>query len=320
MDFLTSKVLHGITGRVSPGGPNGKLSVLCYHRVMPMADPLHPFDVDRESFAWQMRILVEHFDVLPLSEAVVRLRKGTLPARAASITFDDGYADNVQVALPILLRNNLSATFFIATGFLNGGRMWNDSVIEAIRLTQQDRLDLSPIGLGTIAVGSVEERRLAISKILKYLKYLEPAERQAKIREIERIVSVALPTDLMMRYQDVKELASAGMEIGGHTVSHPILINLPSGEAEKEIAEGKEKLEEISGAPVKMFAYPNGKKGEDYADEHIGMVRKLGFIGAASTSPGVSRRGDSGYELRRFIPWDSTPRRFLLRLLLNCTK
>lgn len=320
MDFLTAKVLHGIAGRVSPGGSHGKLSVLCYHRVLPTPDPLRPFDVDRESFAWQMQILKKFFNVLPLSEAVVRLREGTLPARAASITFDDGYADNVHVALPILLRNNLPATFFIATGFLNGGRMWNDSVIEAARLAQQGSWDLGKIGLGEIAVGSIEERRLAISRILQHLKYLEPMDRQAKISEIERVVSVALPTDLMMRFQDVNKLASSGMEIGGHTVSHPILISLPSGEAEREIAEGKKELEEMTGAPVKMFAYPNGKKGEDYATEHIGMVRKLGFVGAASTSPGVSRRGDSGYELRRFIPWESTPRRFLSRLLLNCTK
>lgn len=312
--------MHGIAKTVSPGGYQGKLSILCYHRVLPTPDPLRPFDVERESFAWQMRLLAEHFDVLPLSEAVVRLREGTLPARAASITFDDGYADNAQVALPILLRNNLPATFFIATGFLNGGRMWNDSVIEAARLTKQGNWDLDKIGLGRIAVSSIEDRRLAIARILGHLKYLEPMDRQAKISEIESIVSVALPTDLMMRFEDVRKLASSGMEIGGHTVSHPILINLPSGEAEKEIAEGRENLQEISGAPVKMFAYPNGKKGEDYADEHVGMVRKLGFVGAASTSPGVSRRGDSGYELRRFIPWNSTPRRFFVRLLLNCTK
>ena len=320
MDFLSAKVFQGIAGRVSPGGTNGKLSALIYHRVLPTADPLRPFEIDRETFAWQMRILAKHLHVLPLSEAVVRLRRGTLPARAASITFDDGYADNFQVALPILLRNNLPATFFIATGFLDGGRMWNDSVIEAIRLTRQDRLDLSQIGFGSIAVGSIEERALAISKILNFLKYLGQIDRQAKTSELERIIGVPLPTDLMMRHQDVKGLAAAGMEIGGHTVNHPILTSLPSGAAEKEIVEGKEKLEELAGAPIKMFAYPNGKRGKDYADEHISMVRKLGFIGAVSTEPGVSRRGDSGYELRRFTPWDITPRRFLLRLLLNCTK
>jgi peptidoglycan/xylan/chitin deacetylase (PgdA/CDA1 family) len=64
------------------------------------------------------------------------------------ITFDDGYADNVEVALPILLRYEIAADFFVSTGFLDGGRMWNDTVIEAFRATPLDRVDLGDFGLG----------------------------------------------------------------------------------------------------------------------------------------------------------------------------
>ena len=97
-----------------------------------------------------MRWIRSWFNVLPLALAVERLRQGDLPARALAITFDDGYADNAEVAAPILERLGLPATFFVTTGFLQGGCMWNDRVIEALRNCAADELDLSELGLGTL--------------------------------------------------------------------------------------------------------------------------------------------------------------------------
>src|SRR6185295_2112486 len=111
-------------------------------------DPVASGTVDAAAFDWQMECLSRCFRVLPLSEAVERLRQGTLPGRAACVTFDDGYADNAEVALPILRRHGLCATFFVATGFLDGGIMFNDRVIEAVRGAPGAQLDLTPLGLG----------------------------------------------------------------------------------------------------------------------------------------------------------------------------
>jgi peptidoglycan/xylan/chitin deacetylase (PgdA/CDA1 family) len=88
-----------------------------------------------------MRWIRDWFNVVPLTEAVRGLSSGCLPERPLSITFDDGYADNVNVALPSSPASVCMRTFFVATGFLDGGRMWNDTVIEAIRAHQGDRLD-----------------------------------------------------------------------------------------------------------------------------------------------------------------------------------
>ena len=103
--FLARSVLK-LTGR-------GKLTILLYHRVLERADPLFPSIVDAKAFDEQLQWLAASLRVLPLAEAVDMLREDRLPGAAACITFDDGYADNAQVALPILLRRQLPATFFV---------------------------------------------------------------------------------------------------------------------------------------------------------------------------------------------------------------
>ena len=167
---------------LSPAGANARLSVLIFHRVLPAPDPLFPGEPDAVRFETQMRWIKNWFNVLPFAEAVERLRAGSLPARAAAITFDDGYADNYTVALPILRRAGLSATFFIAAGFLDGGRMWNDTVIDVIRKAEGPDLDLAQLKLGRYSVDTLEDRRRSVGELLGKLKYLEPGQRQRACR------------------------------------------------------------------------------------------------------------------------------------------
>ena len=107
------------------------------------------------------------------------------------------------------------------------------------------------------------------------------------------------------------------MEIGGHTVTHPILARLPSSAARTEIVQGREQLESLLGAPVTLFAYPNGKPGQDYLPEHVAMVRELGFSAAVATAWGAASATTDAWQLPRFTPWDKTPARFMVRLLWN---
>jgi peptidoglycan/xylan/chitin deacetylase (PgdA/CDA1 family) len=303
---------------LSPGGSNSRLSILIYHRVLPGRDPLFPDEVDARAFDAQIALLKACFNIIPLRDAIRGLREGRLPSRAACITFDDGYADNAEVALPILQKHGIPATFFIATRFLDGGRMWNDTVIELVRHTKLRTVDLSPIGLGRFDIGTDHERRHAIYSMLGKLKYLPMEIRAAQIEQMCGLMPGSdLPTDLMMNTKQVRELDSVGMEIGAHTVNHPILARLTSKAAYSEIAIGKEALESIIGAPVQLFAYPNGKPNQDYLPEHVSLVKKLGFIGAVSTAWGAARHGDDIYQLPRFTPWDGTPLKFTIRLARN---
>ena len=305
----------------SPAGPGAKLSILIFHRVLAQTDPLFPSEATLQSFDWQMALVKSVFNVLPLPEAVSRLSTGTLPARAAAITFDDGYADNVKHALPILQKHGLHATFFIATAYLDGGRMFNDTVIESVRNTRLTSLDLRDMHLGQHTLGSVAARTQAIHQILPKIKYLLPDEREAAAARVASRAEVGhLPNDLMMTTAQLKSLHAAGMEIGGHTHRHPILAKLDRAAAQTEIAAGKTFLEDKLGTRVRLFAYPNGKPGTDYLPEQAEVVRELGFEAAVSTSHGVSTRSSDRYQLARFTPWDTNRTAYALRLLQNLNR
>ena len=303
-------------GLLSPGGSNNRLSILIYHRVLPQKDPLFPGEVDASEFEQQLRLLKSCMNFISLSDAVSGIRCGNLPPRAACVTFDDGYADNAEVALPILQKLGIPATFFVATGFLNGGRMWNDSVIEMVRRVSGP-LDLRAIDLGSFEVGTTPQRQQAISTLIGTLKYLPLEERRMQIERMSDRLQLELPTNLMMTSAQVAQLHNAGMEIGGHTVSHPILARLSPSDARCEIAKGKEALEDIIQTPVRFFAYPNGKPGQDYLSEHVRIVKDLGFEAAVSTARGAMSENADLYQLPRFTPWDRAAHKFVLRVAKN---
>lgn len=293
-----------------------KLSILIYHRVLDAPDPLQPGIVDHTAFERQMWGISRFFRVLPLTEAVNRLHDGTLPHRAVCVTFDDGYRDNVDIALPILRKHGVHATFFIATGFLDGSCMWNDRVIETVRNLNGDSVDLTgftgkrfdlPVDL--CARGSV------LQAMLRAIKHLPFEQREAAVTFIEGHLGRTV-TGLMMQEVDVRALIQAGMDIGAHTVNHPILSRLPVAEARQEIATSKQTLESITGRPVHLFAYPNGNPGVDYGEAHVAMVREIGFEAAVSTAWGCASMGSDRYQLPRFTPWDRSLPRYLARLAL----
>lgn len=304
-------------GLMSPAGPKAHLSILIFHRVLAQPDPLFPDEMHASRFHEVCGWLTSWLNVLPLDEAAARLKAGTLPARAACITFDDGYADNFHVAMPILQAHGISATFFIATGFLDGGRMWNDTIIETIRSSMASALDFYGLGLGRYPIASITEKRAAISALIGQIKYRPGAERVAVTEQLAAMAGVKLRQDLMMSSREVKAMRHAGMQIGAHTVSHPILARLTDEQARREIRASKNYLEQLLGEPVGLFAYPNGKPGDDYLPQTIEVVRSLGFDAAVSTKWGASAQGDDLLQIRRFTPWDQARLRFGARLLAN---
>lgn len=310
-------LLRSIGSVVMRTGNRARLSILIYHRILDKPDPMLQDEIDADTFAKHMRALANYFNVIPLGEAIDKLRNGSLPPRAASITFDDGYENNASVALPILQAHSLPACFFIATEYLGGECMWNDVVIEALRNTTKDRLDLADINLGVHQLETFADRLATMRKLLPELKKLIPAARTESVSQILAAADVQMPKNMMMTPSQIKVLADAGMEIGGHTVSHPILSTLTDEQARAEIRGGKERLEAIIGKSVVLFAYPNGRPERDFTARHVELVRDLGFDAAVTTASGTATRDTNPFLLPRFTPWDRTPDRFTLRLFRN---
>ena len=305
---------------VSPAGRRGRLSIMIFHRVQPCPDPLFPDLPDAAGFEARLRWVSSWFNVVPLAAGIEMLYGGRIPARALAITFDDGYADNEEIAAPILKRLGLTATFFVATGFLGSGCMWNDRIIEAIRAYRHDEIDLSAVGLGRLSLAGTEAKRRAIASLLLAIKDLEPDRRDAATDAIVSRAGAMPSPALMMKPEQVRRLRNSGMGIGAHTVTHPTLTRLGSESASAEMREGKAALEDIVGERVTLFAYPNGVPGKDYAAEHVVMARECGFDAALSTAWGAATPSSDRFQLPRFTPWDQTRLRYGARLLANVVR
>jgi len=292
------------------------LSILIYHQVFSQKDPMRLDIPTAEDFNIEMSWVKNVFNVLPLKEGITRLYNDSLPKRSLSITFDDGYENNLKIAAPILKNHNLTATFFITSAFIDKGLMWNDTVIESIRLWKKDTLNLEKEGLGNYHLENLQKRASAAQQIVRILKSFSQEKRLEVVDNLSNQV-VGLPTQMMMTADQVKILYTQGMDIGGHTHSHPILTSIPLDECQVEIVKNKEILESVIGSSIELFAYPNGIRGKDYTEEHRTLIEEAGYQAALSTARGVAVPGHSRWHLPRFTPWDRSSHQFMARLWLN---
>tara|TARA_R110002110_G_scaffold414983_1_gene647350 strand:- start:35571 stop:36515 length:945 start_codon:yes stop_codon:yes gene_type:complete len=292
----------------------GKLSILIYHQVLAAFDPLRPSEPVAEQFDWQMALLARHFTPLSLSDALAQLQAGCLPANAVCVTFDDGYTNNLTVAQPILERHGIPATVYVATAFSEGGNMWNDRVLHLFADSERGRLNLWQ---ESIELGDWESRRRLAQHCLDELKYLHWQERTARVDALYQLNDIAEAPPMMLTPEQVRALANLGVEIGAHTVHHPILRELAVAAQREEIEQSRAQLEAWTGRPVRHFAYPNGRLGRDLDQQTQKQVREAGFQSAVITNSGVAGAGTSPWLLPRFTPWDRVPWRFQARLLRN---
>lgn len=289
-----------------------KLNILIYHRVMPEPDPLRPWEIDANRFRLHMQWIRNVFNVIPLPKAIDQLKTGTLKRRSLSITFDDGYLDNATVALPILKELGYHATFFCTSAWLDGSPMWNDQVIEAIRAWPENSISIEELDFFELPLTTLEDKNNAIDMVLTKLKYIEHAKRQEITCRLASKIH-CLPR-LMMNPEHILHLKDQGMEIGGHSHSHPILANLNDIELSEEINKNKSILESIVGTQLVFFAYPNGKPNIDFRDDQTHQIVNAGYESALTTEAGTASSRSDLLRLPRFTPWQKSRSRFLAGL------
>lgn len=314
-----SRAVRAVSSVVSPAGQRAKLLTFFFHRVLDKPDPMIPGEMHAAQFDEALGWIGDQFCVLPPLEACERLAMGTLPARAAIISFDDGYRDNHDVALPLLKRHRMTAAFFVATGYLGDGVQFNDRLTEALRAYRGDIFDAGWLGLGPLPTGDIQARLQTLHRLREGVKYLPPQERNAALDRIESVCGAPTARGardrIMMTPEEVQALAADGMEIGGHTVMHPILKSVDDDTAFEEISIGRAALSALLPQPPRLFAYPNGKLGTDFEPRHADMARRAGFSYAFSTHRGVADARTDRMMLPRFMPWDKQALRFKLQAL-----
>jgi peptidoglycan/xylan/chitin deacetylase (PgdA/CDA1 family) len=269
-------------------------------------------------FTAQMEYLARYVTVLPLPEVVARLeaREG-LPPWTVVVTLDDGYRDNYDYAFPILKDFGLPATIFLASDYIGtGGILWHDQVFSAFNtvtrpiyfLPEMDRqFDLRN-------GASLQEAQFLT---LEVLRSLSEVNRDRRIQHLQdqlgstRVCSDSL--ELMLQWDEVREMAQENISFGSHTVTHPILSMLPPDRAYQELSCSKKKLEEELGRTVDVFAYPNGSE-KDFNPSIQDMVRDVGYRAALTTIYGVNTVETPRFALHRYTPWETDIGLFALKL------
>lgn len=300
---MSRRALSKLLGNVlSPRGARGRLAVFCYHQVLETADEFRKGEPTVDEFTRDVELIASTFNALSFDEATTMLAAGTLPKRAACITFDDGYANNHELAAPILERAGVPATFFIAGGAVDDGVMWNDLVIEAI--AHGDGSPAVPGAYHCLKIpDNSSDHAAVIADVIAQLKYRPTHERwEISSRLYRDNINSELPR-LMMTRELVADLADRGFEVGGHTIKHPILKELSDEDAKREIDDCREWLKTVTGVTPKTFAYPNGRSGVDFDERHQAMVEAAGFTAAASTDWQLASNKTSAYSVPRVGPW-----------------
>jgi len=287
-----SRVVEKIRKRFTNGG-----AILLYHRVTSLERDPQLLSVSPQNFADHVEVLKRHVNVVPLREMTARVSAG-LRARTVAITFDDGYADNLLEAYPVLERNGIPATVFVTSGFVGSDReLWWDELDRVL-------LESADADWDVTQVTDSSERQKSYRHWAAVLQRASEAERSATLARLRLLASCeprGRSSHRALTAAEVRQLAATGLvEIGAHTVSHPVLAALTHTEQHAEITEAKAALEAIVGKPVESFAYPYGTKS-DYTKESVAAVRNAGFRLACSNFDGLVWPGTNVHELPRIL-------------------
>jgi len=283
-----------------------QLTIVMYHGII--KEPLLVEDwcfVDEDSFRAQIEYLKKNFEIIALSDAVERMRNGEIKRPTAVITFDDGYQNNFDVAFPILCRERIPATIFLATGLMNTeDTVWYCRLNLALSQTHRDfiewdgvKFDISTLGLKAKASAALQES----------LKKLEHSVLMATVRHIILqlgndagcSIEVDSPYRMLNRNAIAEMAASELIEFGAHTRQHAILSRLSEEERFSEIRQSIDAVYELTGRRCRSFSYPNGRM-QDYDWGSINHLMACGVQMAVTTIAGPNNRMTPVMELRRY--------------------
>ena len=279
-----------------------KFRILMYHDF-PSAPGL------QEALAKQCAHIKRYYNVVSMTDIGRSLREGSqLPPNALAVTVDDGNRDFLLNAYPIFHAHQIPVTVFLISGFLDRKFwLWWDQVSYMVGLSRRPTLELCfrkgepPV---QFILETAEQRQQAGWTITDVMKEMSEPARMEALKSLPRLLEVELPSDppphlAPMQWSEVRELAKNGVEVGAHTVTHPILSRIADhAELVEEIERSKRRIEEELGRPVLHFNYPYGR-WEDFNDETVKVVEQCRFQTAVTAEHGLNSRAANPFLLRR---------------------
>ncbi len=243
---------------------------------------LPPADLDD-----QLGYLTRHYEVIALDSLVACFEDRTpVPPRSVVLTFDDGFRDNLDAGLPILQKHGVSATIFVVTGSLSSGELpWSQRLGFLFQHTERRELR-APHEVGTVHdLATAADRRRAYDAIKRRLRRVRRVERERVLADVAGQLGVEAPRDRMLDWEAARAWRAAGMGVGAHTYSHPLLAEIPFDEAREEMMRSRDDLRDHLGIEQPTFCFPAGS----HDDALVREVRALGFRSAFKPNPSLLR-------------------------------
>jgi peptidoglycan/xylan/chitin deacetylase (PgdA/CDA1 family) len=293
-------------------GPSA--TILMYHSVLPdptqQADSLGGIVHSESAFRGQMELLAREYHPISLDETLKYLRDGEdLPKRSVVVTFDDGYANNYDVAMPILNELSIPATFYVTVDCVENRRLPWPSRLRFVFCKTKLAEWRDPAAKSWSLSDSLH-REWAFLAACDRSCQLSGTVQEEFVRTIEQNLQTCLPDQLdsdqsgspMMSYEQLRGLTRHGHIVGSHTMTHPNLAQIKEEEAYGELAESKQQLESQLGIQVNHFAYPCPALSPHWSERTVEQCRALGYETAVTTNSGVTRSGDNLLCLKRLRP------------------
>ena len=284
--------------------PSEGLAILRYHAICgpegyAYASP--DICISPAAFEGHARYLAANYSVLALPDAVRAIRDGAaLPPNAVAITFDDGYADNLEAART-LARYGLTATFYITAGCLADGQpFWPSELRYLVNAIPGDRLRLTAGDVGVdLDLSTKDARSSGIRQLTKVFKSNPiPVREELRVQLRDLAAGLQIPR-VMLTWDEVREMHRLGMTIASHTMTHPNLPSAGVAAARDELVSARGRLEAEIDAPVTMFSYPNGGAERYMTPDVREIVREAGYEAATTSRNAFASRTSDLFALER---------------------
>jgi len=260
-------------------------------------------------FEKQMEMVARYCSPVSMND-VLRIARGemTPPPRAVAVTFDDGFADNFEFAMPLLNRVGVPAAFYTTVGFIDTGRPpWFCRLRYAFASTQRKTwFDSTDNSLHHLV--DPQQRKEAFLIASRRCARKAGEAQESILRTIEQELEIdPMPSDtkLMMSWDQVRALRNFGHLVGSHTMTHPNLACVTQEEALRECAESKTRLEQELNTPIVHFSYPSPIMQPHWDQHTVAITAKTGYQCAVTSSSGTVRAGNEPLSLERVtVPQD----------------